>query len=119
MVEETEEIPFDGFAIREEVLANIARLAAARTDGVAGFVGAAAARAPRSKAPTTRGVSVGADDDGLVVDVHVSLAYGVGTMPDVAKAVQVAVSDALEHMTGRHVGRVAVYVDDVVFGCGT
>lgn len=109
-----DEVRIDGLGVAPGVLETIALQGASKVEGVvsvdggpgiAGFVGKTQGR----------GVDVQvAEDGGLSVCLHVSVAYG-HPIHEVAKSVQRAVGEALESMTDQTVRSVDVFVDDVVF----
>ena len=86
--------------ISEEVLAGISAAAALEIEGVAELLG---------KKSLAKGVSVKTEDDKVVVTLSILMAYG-HTIPEVGKAVQEAVKNAVESMTGLEVSAVNVNV---------
>ena len=103
--------------ISEEVLAVIAAAAALEVEGVgslaanlgsdlAGLLG---------KKNYGKGVHISVSEgEGVCVDVSILIQYGY-TIPDVAKAVQDAVYDAVENTSGLSVECVNVHVGGVIF----
>ena len=60
------------------------------------------------------GVTLQASEGGLKIDIHVVIQEN-SNMMEAAKAVQVAVSDAVDHIVGTHIESVDVHVEDVTF----
>ncbi len=100
--------------IHNNVIATIARIAALKVpgvvdmsgnlvDGIAGIMG---------KKIDDRGVRVEINEDGVVLEVHVVLAYGA-RIPQVSWQVQNDVREAVEQMTGKAVTAVNVVVQSV------
>ena len=97
--------------ISEEVLAGISAAAALEIEGVSGLtanLGSDIAELPGKKS-LAKGVSVKTEDDKVVVTLSILMAYG-HTIPEVGKAVQETVKNAVESMTGLEVSAVNVNV---------
>lgn len=94
--------------ISEEVLASIAGGAAIEVEGISGLMNMTAKKAG------VRGVRVAVDEDGAKLDLYVMVRYGY-PIPEVAEKIQVAVSSAVESMTGFAVKAVNVHVGGVCF----
>ena len=77
---------------------------------VKGFRETIAAAMPGKRKP--RGVSVKFQKDKLIIDLHISLMYGVN-MNAVAKAIIHKVGYTVEQSTGISVEKVNVYVDSI------
>ncbi len=113
MSELPDEIRIEGMTLSPGVLEKMVAVAASGVDGVAGL-GAAGLAGLVQKAGK-RDIEVRADDDGIVVDVHVRVRNG-RPIREIAAEVQSAVSDAVSGQIGHEVGRVDVYVDSIEFG---
>lgn len=109
-----EEIRLNGLAIAPGVLETIAVQAAQRVDGVVSVEGTSQGLAGLVKSGA-KGIDVEVAEDGtLNATLHVTMRYGTPLYQQAA-AVQGAVTEALESMTGQHVEAVDVYVDGVSF----
>ena len=93
--------------ISEEVLAAISAAAALEVEGVSSL-------ANSGKKSLSRDVRVKMEDDKVQVDLSVLMAYGA-TIPEMGKAVQDAVKNAIESMSGLEVSAVNVNVGGIVF----
>ena len=110
-----EEGELGSIQIHNSVIAIIARLAAAEVPGVAdlaqnlveNLAGLVAGRRAGE-----RGVHVEIVDNQVVLDVHVTLDYGVN-IPKVAWQVQHDVREAVERMSGKQVRAVNVFVQNI------
>ena len=102
-------------SIHNNVIMVIARAAARSVKGVlelgGGFVDGLAGMI--SKKSVERGVHVDASEQGVVLDIHVNLEYGV-RIPEVAWQIQHEVRRNVEQMTGKNVQAVNVIVHGVV-----
>ena len=97
--------------ISEEVLAGISAAAALEIEGVSGLTANLGSDIAEllCKKSLAKGVSVKTEDDKVVVTLSILMAYG-HTIPEVGKAVQEAVKNAVESMTGLEVSAVNVNV---------
>lgn len=97
--------------ISEEVLAGISAAAALEIEGVSGLTANLGSDIAEllGKKSLAKGVSVKTEDDKVVVSLSILMAYG-HTIPEVGKAVQEAVKNAVESMTGLEVSAVNVNV---------
>jgi uncharacterized alkaline shock family protein YloU len=97
--------------ISQDVLFGIAQLA---TEGVAGLTSAAppARMGELLTGRRAKGVVITRGDEGLTIDLHVRVRYGLA-IPKVAAEVQRAVREAVASMTGMTVRSVNVTVDAV------
>lgn len=93
--------------ISEEVLAAISAAAALEVEGVSSLTNP-------GKKNSTRGVHIKLEEERVVVAMSVLMAYG-HTIPEVGHAVQEAVKNAIESMTGLEVAAVNVSVGGIVF----
>ncbi|MBC8535543.1 Asp23/Gls24 family envelope stress response protein [Feifania hominis] len=103
--------------ISDDVIATIAGVAAGEVKGVAGM----SAKAPAEinikgiiggKKNTGRGIRVTVDGGNVSIEAYIVLKFGV-KIQDVATAVQEAVKNSVEEMTGYTVTNVSVYVQGV------
>ncbi len=100
--------------IHNNVIATIARLAAVKVPGVSEMSGGIVddlAGMIRKKTGD-KGIRVGFEDAGVVIELHVILEYGV-RIPHVAWQLQTEVRQAVEQMTGKQVKSVQVVVQGV------
>ena len=93
--------------ISEEVLAAISAAAALEVEGVSSL-------ANPSKKNAAKGVHVKLEEEQVVITMAVLMAYG-HTIPEMGKAVQEAVKNAIESMSGLAVSAVNVSVVGIVF----
>ena len=93
--------------ISEEVLAAISAAAALEEEGVSSLTNP-------SKKNAARGVHIKMEEERVVVAMSVLMAYG-HTIPETGKAVQEAVKNAVESMTGLEVAAVNVAVSGIMF----
>ena len=102
--------------ISEEVLAAIAAAAALEVEGVSSLAANLGSDIAEllGKKNLTKGVRVKMEDDKVVVELSVLIAYG-HTIPDMGKAVQEGVKSAIESMTGLEVAGVNVNVGGITF----
>ena len=87
--------------ISEEVLAAISAAAALEVEGVACL-------------NSTKGIHIKLEEEQVVVTMSVLMTYG-HTIPEMGKAVQEAVKNAIESMTGLAVSAVNVNVGGIMF----
>ena len=92
--------------ISEEVLAAISA-AALEVEGVSSLTNP-------SKKNSTRGIHVKLEEEKVVITMSVLMTYG-HTIPEVGKAVQEAVKNAIESMSGLEVAAVNISVGGIVF----
>ena len=102
--------------ISEEVLAAISAAAALEVDGVSSLAANLGSDIAEllGKKNLAKGVRVRMEDDKVVVELSVLMAYG-HTIPEMCKAVQKGVKNAVESMTGLEVSAVNVNVGGVTF----
>ena len=103
--------------ISEDVIGIIAGLAASEVEGIAGmqlgFVDGINQMFGNSK-KYSKGVKVELNGKKVTVDIFVNVKYGV-RIPDVAWAVQNAVKNAVETMTGLEIEAVNINVQGIIF----
>jgi len=102
--------------ISEDVLAVIAAAAALEVDGVSSLGAGVGSDGVVSKKGLSRGIRLNLDDETDQVSVNVAILVQYGhVVPAVAKAVQEAVSAAVENTSGLKVSAVNVSVTGVHF----
>ncbi|HEX6922519.1 MAG TPA: Asp23/Gls24 family envelope stress response protein [Bacillales bacterium] len=101
--------------ITDEVIALITEAAVNETPGVAGMISGIRDEFARvvSKNPA-RGITVQNEEEETVIDVKVSLMFGVN-VGEVCYDIQEKVKKDVEMMTGVEVGAVNVYVEQIAF----
>ena len=102
--------------ISEEVLAAISAAAALEVDGVSSLAANLGSDIAEllGKKNLAKGVRVRMEDDKVVVELSVLMTYG-HTIPEMCKAVQEGVKNAVESMTGLKVSAVNVNVGGITF----
>ena len=102
--------------ISEEVLAAISAAAALEVEGVSSLAANLGSDIAEllGKKNLAKGVRVKMEDDKVVVELSVLMSYG-HTIPEMCKAVQEGVKNAIESMTGLEVSAVNVNVGGVTF----
>ena len=100
--------------ISEEVLAGIAAAAALEVEGVSGLAANLGSDIAEllGKKTLAKGVHVQMEDEKVTVDLSILMSYG-NTIPEVGKAVQDGVKNAVESMTGLTVAAVNVGVGGI------
>ena len=102
--------------ISEEVLAGIAAAAALEVDGVSGLaanLGGDIAELMGKKS-LAKGVRIQMEDEKVTAELYILMAYG-HTIPEVGRAVQEGVKNAVESMTGLEIAAVNVNVGGITF----
>ena len=100
--------------ISEEVLAGIAAAAALEVvSGLAANLGSDIAEL-LGKKNLAKGVRVQMEDEKVTVDLSILMSYG-HTIPEVGRAVQDGVKNAVESMTGLEIAAVNVNVGGITF----
>ena len=102
--------------ISEEVLAAIAAAAALEVEGVSGLAANLGSDIAEllGKKNLAKGVRVKMEEDKVEVELSVLMGYG-HTIPEMGKAVQEGVKNAIESMTGLEVASVNVNVGGITF----
>ena len=102
--------------ISEEVLASIAAAAALEVEGVSALAANLGSDIAERlvKKHQTKGVRVKMEDEKVEVELAVLMTYG-GTIPEMGKAIQESVKNAIESMTGLEVASVNVNVGGITF----
>ena len=93
--------------ISEEVLAAISAAAALEVEGVSSLTNP-------SKKNAAKGVHIKMEEEKVVVTMSVLMSYG-HTIPEMGRAVQESVKNAIESMTGLEVAAVNISVGGIVF----
>jgi len=101
--------------ISSEAIAQIAGRAAAESYGVVGM--ASRGRVPKllARDRSTQGIAVRGSEEGLRIDLHVVVEYGLN-LAEVASGLRNRVAYDLERLTGLKVASVEVHIQDVKTG---
>lgn len=110
---EQDQTPSSSIAYANEVVAIIAGLAANEVEGIAGMTNASGTILNKGR-NVTRGVKVEVGDEEVAVDLYVIVEYGT-PIQRASMDAQENVRKAIESMTGLHVVRVDVHVQNVSF----
>jgi len=110
---EEEQAPSSSIVYANEVVAIIAGLAANEVEGIAGMCNAGGNILNKGR-NVTRGVKVEVGDEEVAVDLYVIVEYGT-PIQRASMDAQENVRKAIESMTGLHVVRVDVHVQNVSF----
>jgi uncharacterized alkaline shock family protein YloU len=103
--------------ISDEVIGVIASLAASEIEGVAGMSAGLVediSKKLTGKKNVSKGVKVTMDNDSAVIDLHMSVEYGI-KIPDMSLKVQKNVKNTVETMTGLKVSLVNINVQNIIF----
>lgn len=101
--------------ISQDVIATIASCAATEIDGVAGLaVYTADIKHLFTRSAINKSITVTLSDDVAEIDVRLNLYFGT-KIPVVSEAVQRAVKEAVQNMTGITVSKVNVFIGDITF----
>ena len=98
--------------ISEDVIVRISAFAAREVEGVAGLGTASAWGEFLGKKAGAKGIKVETTDDGTIIEVHVTVKFGV-KINDVAKNLQQKVKNAVESYAGLENTTINVYVDGI------
>lgn len=99
--------------ISEEVISTIASLAVREVEGVSSLSAHGGGWSEiLSKKNAGRGIKVELTEDGAVIDLHITVQYGV-KIQDVAKTLQAQVKNSVETMTGLAGLTINVHIDGV------
>jgi uncharacterized alkaline shock family protein YloU len=112
-VEATEALssPLGRITIANEAVAQIVARTAAEAYGVVAMAPRAAIGKLLPERPT-RGIVVRGGDDGLRIDLHVVVEYGLN-LAEVGSGIRTRVAYEVERLTGLRVAAVEVHIDDV------
>ena len=97
--------------IATDVIAQIVGHTAAECYGVVGMAGGGLKRL-LTRDRTTRGIAVAPRGDGVAIDLHVVVEYGLN-LAEVAATVRSRVAYEVERLTGLAVAAVEVHIEDV------
>lgn len=101
--------------ISQDVIATIASCAATEIDGVAGLATYTTnIKNLFTKNVVNKSISVNLIDEVAEIELHLNLYFGT-KIPVVSEAVQHAVKEAVQNMTGITVSKVNVYIGDITF----
>ena len=98
--------------ISEEVIVRISAISAREVEGVSGLGAGSSLGDFLGKKSSSKGIKVERNDDGTVIDVHITVKFGV-RVNDVARKIQEAVKNAVETYAGIENITVNVYVDGI------
>ncbi len=98
-------------SVSGEAIAQIVGHVAAESYGIVGMAGRRFPRLP-GRARLTEGIEVKSREDGLEIDLHVVVEYGLN-LAEVAATVRNRVAYEVERQTGLHVASVEVRIEDV------
>ena len=110
---ELDSTPSSSITYANEVVAIIAGLAASEVEGIAGMINTSGAYGGKNR-NVTRGIRVEMGTEEVAVDLYVIVEYGT-PIQRAALDAQENVRKAIESMTGLHVVRVDVHVQNVSF----
>lgn len=101
-------------SISEEVISVISAIAAKEVEGLASMGGTLLGNISDilAKKSQGKGVKVEFGDNGLVIDVHITVKFGV-KIREVSASIQEHIKSAVETMAGLNVDTVNVFVDGV------
>lgn len=101
--------------ISQDVISTIASYAAAEIDGVASLASFASnMKGWFFKKQTVKPIAIELNDNIVVIDIRINIKFGY-KVTEVSEALQTAVKDAVQTMTGLTVARVNVHVAGIVF----
>jgi uncharacterized alkaline shock family protein YloU len=98
--------------VAPSVIAQIVGHTAAECYGVVGMAGKGRVARLLTREKLTQGIEVDGTGDGLVVDLHVVVEYGLN-LAEVAATVRSRVAYEVERLTGLTVAAVEVHIEDV------
>jgi len=98
--------------IAPEAIAQIVGHTAAECYGVVAMGGKRRVARMLTRERATQGIDVETRDDGLVIDLHVVLEYGLN-LAEVAATIRSRVAYEVERLTGLTVAAVEVHIEDV------
>jgi uncharacterized alkaline shock family protein YloU len=107
----TEQSQYGTITIAPDAIAQIVGHTAAECYGVVGMAGKGLKRL-LTRDKLTQGIDVSGMQDGLRVDLHVVVEYGLN-LAEVAATVRSRVGYELERLTGLRVAAVEVHIEDV------
>lgn len=100
----------------EEVIASIAGITIEQIQGVADTVGGVSysLTGMLGKKTGAKGVRVDIGDNGIAINVSITVKYG-HSIPELARKVQQRISEEVRTMTGMKVNSVDIFVQGIVF----
>lgn len=102
-------------SISDEVFATIAIKAVSGVAGVAGLLGdSAQEKKSLFTMPSQKAVRITRTDDDVTLEIYILIKYGSNAR-EVCEAIQQAVKDDIQTMTGNTVSKVNVHVEDIIF----
>jgi uncharacterized alkaline shock family protein YloU len=104
--------PLGRITISSEVVATIVGQTALEAYGVVGTASRGRVRRLLARDRMTQGIAVGRTDDGVTIDLHVVVEYGLN-LAEVASTVRNRVTYEVERLTGLNVSSVEVHIQDV------
>ena len=107
----TEQSHLGKITIAPDAIAQIVGHTATECYGVVGMAGKGLKRL-LTRDKLTQGIGVSADSDGLRLDLHVVVEYGLN-LAEVAATVRSRVAYEVERLTGLQVAAVEVHIEDV------
>lgn len=115
-METSQEFEFGDFKIASGVLELIAGIAVMEVEGVSGLSGSRIENITDflGKKSLTKGIKVDVKDKEILVDIHLTVDYGLA-LQDIAGKAQENVKNILEAMTGLSVKCVNIYIDNINF----
>lgn len=101
-------------SISEEVISVISAIAAKEVDGIASMGGTLLGGLSDilAKKNQGKGVKVEFGENGIVIDVHITVKFGV-KIREVSSSIQEQIKNTVESMAGLNVDTVNIYVDGV------
>lgn len=112
----SKEVENGSIQISEEVVASVAAMAVLEVEGVCGLASNLGYDIAEmlGKKTLAKGVHIQMTDETVTAELSILVAYG-HTIPEVGKAVQDAVKNAVESMTGLEIAAVNVNVGGITF----
>ena len=98
--------------ISPEVIMRISAIAAREIEGVAGLGSAMAIGDLLGKKTPSKGIKVEVTEEGTVIDVHVTVKFGI-KINEIAPEIQKVVKNAVEEYAGIENVTVNIYVDGI------
>ena len=98
--------------IASDVIATIVGHTASEAYGVVGMASHGRVRRLLARDRLTRGIEIGRTDEGVRIDLHVVVEYGLN-LAEVASTVRNRVAYEVERLTGLTVAAVEVHIEDV------
>ena len=103
--------PLGRITISSEAIAQIVGHVAAESYGVVGMGGSRIGRL-LTRDKLTHGIAIGRDGDGITIELHVVVEYGLN-LAEVAATVRSRVAYEVQRLTGLPVATVEVHIEDV------